>query len=221
MTTAPRLAIDDVSFTYPGGSEAVVDRWSQTFVAGTVTALTGPSGCGKSTRLYLLALLARPTAGRVLLDGVPVERLSDPVRARVRAHRFGFVFQDAVLDPTRTVLDNIVESVLYRHEDPATFVGRAVELMDRVGVEVPLHRRPAQISGGQAQRIALCRALLADPDVVFADEPTGNLDRATADVVMGAMRDHAAAGGCVVIVTHDPTVAAQADVHLDLGPQAA
>ncbi|WP_402469082.1 ABC transporter ATP-binding protein [Isoptericola aurantiacus] len=212
--TAAALAAEGVSFCYPGAQAPIMGNWSQTFERGTLTAMTGPSGCGKSTRLYLLALLTRPARGRVLIDGRRVDHLPDPDRARVRARRFGFVFQDAALDPTRSVLDNVVESALYRHEDPRRYLRRAQELLGTVGVEVPLRRRPGQLSGGQAQRIALCRALLTSPEIVFADEPTGNLDPASADVVLSALRSHAAAGGCVVLVTHDAEVAARADVHV-------
>ena len=194
--------------------------WSAEFPAGTVTALTGPSGSGKSTLLYLLGLMLRPHAGRVLLDGTPVEGRTDGDRARLRAHRFGFVFQDAALDATRTVLDNVVETALYRRQPRQPAVAAARTLMRRFGVDLRATHKPGQISGGQAQRIALCRALLAAPPVVLADEPTGNLDPATSRTVIAALREHAAGGAAVVIATHDPAVVAQCDRHLDLGGQA-
>jgi ABC-type lipoprotein export system ATPase subunit len=204
----------DVSFRYPRTRDLVVEGWSQRFDPGTVTAVTGASGSGKSTRLYVLALMARPGAGQILLDGGRVDDLPDTHRAALRAERFGFVFQDAALDPTRTVLDNVVESCLYRHEDPHTARTRALDLLERMQVEVPENRRPGQISGGQAQRIAVCRALVGCPDVIFADEPTGNLDEDSARVVLAMLREQADDGACVIIVTHDRATASWADVHV-------
>lgn len=216
-TTPPRLAARGALFTYShADTTPVVDGWDAGFPAGSVTAITGPSGCGKSTRLYLLGLMLSLGEGAVELDGQRVDNLPDAARSALRAERFGFVFQDAALDPTRSVMDNIVESGLYRGARRRALVPRAHELMERFEIDVPANRRPGQISGGQAQRIALCRALLGDPDVVLADEPTGNLDPATADTVLGALRAHADHGGCVVIVTHNTAVAEWADEHLDL-----
>jgi ABC-type lipoprotein export system ATPase subunit len=212
----PLLAAEGVSFAYRRG-EPIVTGLSARFGAGTVTALTGPSGSGKSTLLYLLGLMLRPLAGEVRVAGVRVDHLPDHQRAGLRAHRFGFVFQDAALDATRTVLDNVVETSLYRRQPRRQAVASAHRLMHRFGVDVRATHRPGQISGGQAQRIALCRALLAAPQIVLADEPTGNLDPATSTTVIDALREHAAAGAAVVIATHDPAVVAACDHHLDLG----
>ena len=218
VVTGPvRLAAHRVTFGYtPKG--AIVRDWSWEFRAGSVTAITGPSGCGKSTRLYLLGLMLRVTSGTLEIDGRRVDHLSDVARARLRAHRFGFIFQDAALDPTRTVLDNIVETALYRGQSRKTASARAVELMERFGISVPPNRRPGQISGGQAQRIALCRALLGDPDIVLADEATGYLDPRSSSSVLAALRDQADSGGCVIAVTHDPAIAAWADHRITLDP---
>ncbi|WP_029144995.1 ABC transporter ATP-binding protein [Microbacterium luticocti] len=205
----------DVSFAYVPGTP-VLDGWTARFEPGTMTALTGPSGRGKSTLLYLLGLMLHPTGGQVRLDGVPASTLGDGPRARLRADRFGFVFQDAALDATRTVLDNITETALYRGEKRQDAVARAGALLDRFGVDVPAHRKPGQVSGGQAQRIALCRALLNSPDVLLADEPTGNLDPATTDIVVDALRDHARTGATVIVVTHSPEVAAACDTEIRL-----
>lgn len=212
-----RLAARGINYAYPGSAQLVVQQWSQDFQSGQVSALTGPSGCGKSTRLYLLALMVRARGGQVLLDGERVDQLPDAALSRLRAARFGFVFQDAALDPTRTVLDNVLESALYRGQDARKLAPRAYQLVDRLGVQVPVHRRPGQISGGQAQRIALCRALLGSPDVIIADEPTGNLDPASADAVLQVLRDEANSGACVIVVTHDPVVRNWADVAFELG----
>jgi len=195
---------------------AILDGWSEAFAAGTMTALTGPSGRGKSTLLYLLGLMLRPRAGEVMLEGSPTARASDRERARLRAERFGFVFQDAALDATRSVLDNVTETALYRGQLRGQLRERALSLLDRFGVTVPAERRPGQVSGGQAQRIALCRALLSEPAVLLADEPTGNLDRGTAELVVSALREHACAGAAVIVVTHAPEVAQQCDREIRL-----
>ena len=209
------LRADDITFGYVP-DRPVLNRWSAEFPAGRITSVTGPSGRGKSTLLYLLGLMVRPTSGRVLLDGSPVHDAGDRARARLRASVFGFVFQDAALDPTRTVLDNVTESALYRGEDPRALADRAHALMERFGVAVPGGSRPGPVSGGQAQRIALCRALLGDPPLLLADEPTGNLDPASARTVLDAFVQHARDGGTVVLVTHDPRLAAECDEHVRL-----
>ncbi|MEZ3162123.1 ATP-binding cassette domain-containing protein [Microbacterium sp. BWT-B31] len=214
--TRPVLEARGLTFAYGPRSNPVLSEWDAAFPAGSTTALTGPSGRGKSTLLYLLGLMLHPTAGDVLVDGVAVTGLRDAARARLRAGRFGFVFQDAALDATRTVLDNVTETALYRGEQKDAAARRATALLERFGVDVPPHRRPGQVSGGQAQRIALCRALLGEPGILLADEPTGNLDPATATVVVDALRDHAHAGAAVVIVTHSPEVAAACDREIRL-----
>jgi ABC-type lipoprotein export system ATPase subunit len=189
----------------------VLDDWSATFSAGEVVAVTGPSGRGKSTLLYLLGLMLKPDAGEVLVDGEPTAALRDSERAGLRAARFGFVFQDAALDATRTVIDNVVETALYRNEPRGQAVARATELLEQFGVDLRASAKPGQVSGGQAQRIALCRALLGDPRILLADEPTGNLDPASADVVVDAFHAQAHAGSAVIVVTHDPTLVARCD----------
>lgn len=209
------LEANEVTFEYLRGAP-VVTGWSASFSPGSATALTGSSGRGKSTLLYLLGLMLHPAAGRIIVAGTDVTRLRDAERARIRAERFGFVFQDAALDATRTVLDNVTETALYRRSPRRIAQTRARELLERFGVEVPADRMPTQVSGGQAQRIALCRALLNEPRILLADEPTGNLDPATADLVVGALRDHARAGAAVIIVTHSPRVAASCDQEIRL-----
>lgn len=206
----PVLAAEDLSFRYDP-AVPLLDGWCAEFNGGETVAITGPSGRGKSTLLYLLGLMLKPSSGKVLLDGAPVHAGRDSVRARLRADQFGFVFQDAALDPSRTVLDNVMEATLYRSSGQGTSAERARELMERFGVALRSNARPGQVSGGQAQRIALCRALLGSPRVLLADEPTGNLDPATADVVLSAMREHAASGAAVIIVTHDPALVARCD----------
>lgn len=204
-----------LSYGYLAGQN-IVSGWDAQFPSGSTTAITGPSGKGKSTLLYLLGLMLRPTDGEVIVAGTALSRERDAVRARLRAERFGFVFQDAALDATRTVLDNVTEVALYRGATRRSVEPAARELLDRFGVGVPPNRKPGQVSGGQAQRIALCRALLGDPRILLADEPTGNLDPATTGVVVDALKDHAAAGATVIVVTHSPEVAAACDQEIRL-----
>lgn len=210
-----RLRADDLSFAY-STDHPLIEGWSAEFPAGSMTALTGPSGRGKSTLLYLLGLMLTPTHGDVIIDGTSSSSLRDARRARLRAHRFGFVFQDSALDASRSVLDNVTETALYRGAPRHTARTEGRELLARFEVDVPAHRRPGQVSGGQAQRIALCRALLGAPDILLADEPTGNLDPGTAEVVVDALKEHASAGAAVIIVTHSPDVANTCDREIRL-----
>lgn len=204
-----------ITFGYDA-TTPILSEWSATFSAGEVVAITGPSGRGKSTLLYLLGLMLRPTAGEVHIGGTDVAHLSDVKRALLRAQNFGFVFQDAALDATRTVLDNVIETALDRGEPRAAAKIRAQELMTQFGVDLRANAKPGQVSGGQAQRIALCRALLNDPRILLADEPTGNLDPASADLVVEAFHAQANAGAAVIIVTHDPSLVARCDRTIQL-----
>ncbi len=199
------IAIEELRFGYRGEELFSGLYWG--FRPGTMTAVTGPSGSGKSTLLYLLGLFLTPQAGRVLLEGQPVDRLPDRQRSVLRAARVGFVFQDAALDPTRTVLDNVTEGALYAGLGRPEAIRRATELLERFGVELRADHRPGEVSGGQAQRVALCRALIKWPSVILADEPTGNLDRAAAQVVLGALEEAAGEGATVVVASHDSEVA--------------
>lgn len=209
------LSLRDMSFSYTS-TTPILSNVDASFAAGEMVAITGPSGRGKSTMLYLLGLMLRPTGGGILALGEPVSGMSDSVRARFRAHHYGFVFQDAALDPTRTVLDNVTESALYRRQPRREADLRAMALLERFGVALRADARPGQVSGGQAQRIALARALLGQPAIILADEPTGNLDRASADVVVEALRHEAGRGAAVVLVTHDAAVVESCDRELSL-----
>jgi len=200
-----------LSFGY-GTAAPLFEQWDSHFDAGEVVAVTGPSGRGKSTLLYLLGLMVKPAQGDVLVNGRSVAGLGDAERARLRATTFGFVFQDAALDASRTVLDNVIEAGLYRQEPRAGLIVRARELLDQFGVLVRADARPGQVSGGQAQRIALCRALLGNPRILLADEPTGNLDSQNGQHVLELLISlNQREGTTLVLVTHDPEVASRAD----------
>lgn len=216
MTAQPAsggvLGVRDLRFTYRGTSEELFDGLSHDFTPGAVTAVTGPSGRGKSTLLYVIGLLLTPSAGEVLLDGEVASQAPDASRAAIRARRIGFVFQDSELDPTRTVLDSVLEPALYAGYTREEKTGRAHDLLDRFGLAGRADHRPGQVSGGQAQRLAVCRALLMEPDVVLADEPTGNLDRDNATLVLDVLQTTAhSRGDTVVIATHDPYVLGRVD----------
>lgn len=204
------LAVADLSFRYRRGGEELFGRLTHGFTQGAVTAVTGPSGRGKSTLLYLLGLMLRPSAGAVTLRGRSVAGLPDAARSALRAQWFGFVFQDAVLDPHRTILDSVTEPARYAGVPDRSARATARDLLGEMGVGHRADHRPGEISGGQAQRVAVCRALVNDPRIVLADEPTGNLDRANAAGVLDAL---AAAAGqrTVVIATHDPFVLERVD----------
>ncbi len=200
------VEVEGLSFGYRR-TETILADVTVAFPSGTVTAVTGPSGKGKSTLLYLIGLLLSPWEGAIRIGGTDTVGLPDRIRSRLRAERIGFVFQDAALDATRTVIDNVVEGSVYSGMSRRTARRRAVALMDRFGVGLRADHKPGEVSGGQAQRVALCRALLADPDVILADEPTGNLDVGTAQVVIDALRDAAHdEDKTVIVATHDPDV---------------
>ena len=211
------LEIRELSFSYRratrrrAAADELFGGLSHTFAPGAITALTGPSGRGKSTLLYVLGLMLRRSRGGVHLGGRRVDALPDVQRSEIRALTIGFVFQDAVLDPTRSVLDGVLEPMLYAGGSRTDKVERARALLDELGVEARADHRPGEISGGQAQRVAVARALVNDPQIVLADEPTGNLDNDNAVIVLDALRSAAARGRTVVIATHDPVVLACAD----------
>ncbi|TFB91605.1 ABC transporter ATP-binding protein [Cryobacterium luteum] len=215
MVDTIRLAAQDITFGYVPTAPILSD-WSADFHAGEVVAITGPSGRGKSTLLYVLGLMLKPTAGQVNINGTDAAHRRDADRAGLRAHQYGFVFQDAALDATRTVLDNIIETTLYRGTPRRPAIRRAHELMDQFGVALRAGAKPGQVSGGQAQRIALCRALLNEPQILLADEPTGNLDPASSDLVVEALHAQAHRGAAVIVVTHDPALVARCDRRLEL-----
>ena len=217
------LAVRELSFAYTRGGEELFDGLTHEFTPGKVTAVTGPSGRGKSTLLYVLGLMLTPSRGEVILDGDSVSRASDTVRSRVRAAQIGFVFQDAALDASRIVLDSVIEPALYAGWPARQARVRGRELLEQMGVAARADHKPGEISGGQAQRVAVCRALVTDPAVVLADEPTGNLDRGNAEGVLAALtratshgRDGERTGRTVVIATHDPFVLEHADEVLAL-----
>ena len=206
------LAAVDVSRCY-GEGDAHVDALrgvSLEIEAGRLTAIMGPSGSGKSTLMHILAGLDQPSSGSVWIDGLEITAMSDSQLTLLRREKIGFVFQFFNLLPMLTAEENIVL--------PLSIAGRAPErewleeLLHTVGIAERRRHRPAELSGGQQQRVALARALVSRPSVLFADEPTGNLDSATSDEVLHLLRSSVdALGQTTVMVTHDPHAAALAD----------
>jgi len=178
---------------------------------GEFVAVIGPSGSGKSTLLGIIAGLDTPTSGQVLIDGVDITRMGEGQLAQVRNAKIGMVYQAFNLIPTLTAQEN-VEIPLYVGKHPGSPAVRARELLTLVGLEHRLGNRPNQLSGGEQQRVAVARALSADPAIVIMDEPTGNLDQKNSDNVLAMIRDlRNRTGKTFIIATHDPTVAAAAD----------
>jgi len=210
-STGSALEIKGLTFAYPKQDERILQDLSHEFTPGVLTALTGESGRGKSTLLYILGLMLAPSVGEVWIESTRASALSDSQRSLLRAARIGFVFQDAELDPTRTIVDSVTEPGLYAGGDRTLLRTRAHELLEEFGLEHRAQHRPGQISGGQAQRVAVCRALINSPAIVLADEPTGNLDPENASLVLDALARAAETGCTVVIATHDPNVVARTD----------
>jgi putative ABC transport system ATP-binding protein len=197
---------------YGQGGTAVValDGVDVSFQRGRLTAIMGPSGSGKSTLLYCLAGLEEVTGGRVVIGGVDLSAMNDDQLTRLRRDRVGFVFQAYNLVPTLNALENITLPLDLAGREPDRELLDAV--LDAVGLRERLRHRPAQLSGGQQQRVACARALVARPEIVFADEPTGNLDsRAGAGVLELLRRTVDDIGQTVAMVTHDPVAASHAD----------
>ncbi|WP_051196478.1 ABC transporter ATP-binding protein [Jonesia quinghaiensis] len=205
------LGCDALAFRYARNAPNIFSGLTLTFRPGSVTALSGASGSGKSTLLYVLSLLLKPSAGSVTLNDQPVSQLDDATLSRIRGSHMGFIFQDAMLDPARTVLDNVCEAGVFAGLTRKESRAQAAALLEEFGVEHRIDHRPGEISGGQAQRVGLCRGLLTNPGLIFADEPTGNLDTDTSEVVWQALQTRARRGATVVIATHDPDLMKRAD----------
>jgi ABC-type lipoprotein export system ATPase subunit len=209
------IELDDVHKTYYLGDVdvPVLKGISLTVRRGELVALMGASGSGKSTLMNILGCLDRPTLGRYWLDGQDVSELSPDERARVRGRKLGFVFQNFNLLPRTSALDNVLMPLAYHPDRVIEAEGRerARELLRRIGLGERMDHQPSQLSGGQQQRVAIARALVNNPQIVFADEPTGNLDSKTSEEILRMFqRLNADEGITIILVTHDAEVAAHA-----------
>ncbi|MEE4025405.1 ABC transporter ATP-binding protein [Gordonia sp. PKS22-38] len=190
-----------------------LDGLDLTLDGGQFASVVGPSGAGKSTLLHVLGALDTPTSGTITVDGTDLGSLNDEQASAFRRHRVGFVFQFFNLVPTMSAWENVALPRLLDSQSLRKARPRAIELLDRVGLGDRVDHRPAELSGGQMQRVAIARSLIMDPSILLADEPTGNLDSKTGESVLQLLSEvaHDAPNRLVVMVTHDPNAASVAD----------
>jgi len=209
--SVPVIELDGLARTYPGPPPVAALRPASLVIQpGDYVAVTGPSGSGKSTLVHLLGLLDVPTGGRYLLDGLDTSALNDKDRSALRGRRVGIVFQAFHLLPYRTAAENVLLAELYNRTPRRERLQAAVDALAAVRMGHRLEALPTTLSGGECQRVAIARALVSRPALVLCDEPTGNLDSANAAAVMGLLDELNAGGYTIVVITHDPAVAAHA-----------
>ncbi|OHB53404.1 MAG: macrolide ABC transporter ATP-binding protein [Planctomycetes bacterium GWF2_42_9] len=212
------VKFENIRKIYEMGSEPVraLDGVSMSFEKGSFWAIMGPSGSGKSTMMNILGCLDRPTSGQYFLQDKDVSTLADDELSDIRLKYIGFIFQSFNLIPQLTVQKNIELPLYYLGWSAEESAIKAQELAAKVGLESRLNHRPAQLSGGQMQRVAVARSLAADPHIILADEPTGNLDSHTGDQIMQLLTNLNREGVTIIMVTHEPDIAAYAHFRLHM-----
>lgn len=214
---AVALELRQVEMVYPGPPEVVALKpFDLRIAAGTYVTVAGPSGSGKSTFLNIAGLLDRPTAGKVILNGVDVTHVAEAERAAVRGATIGFVFQGYHLIGARTARENVMLAGLYQGESRKDRESAAVRQLRRVGLDHRINARADRLSGGEKQRVAIARATAGDPGILLCDEPTGNLDSASARSILELLRGLNEDGMTIVVVTHDPEIAAGGRVRVGI-----
>ncbi|BBB66333.1 macrolide ABC transporter ATP-binding protein [Undibacterium sp. YM2] len=212
------IKLSQIRKTYKQGGNEIraLDGIDLHIASGEFVAIMGPSGSGKSTLLNVLGALDRPDHGRYLLNQEEISAMNDDAASDIRNRSIGFVFQSFHLLPRLSVLENVLLPQRYSNSPDAQAETRARQLLERIGLEKRMDHKPGELSGGQLQRAAIARALLNQPALLLADEPTGNLDSKSAADVLGLLAELHAGGQTLVLVTHDPAVAARAQrtIHL-------
>ncbi len=214
----PLVELNGVRKIYRMADEEVraLDGVDLVIEPGEFIAIIGPSGSGKSTLMHLLGCLDTPTEGRIILDGTDISRATSNELASIRNRKIGFVFQSFNLLPRLDVTQNVELPLIYAGFHARARHEMAQRALEQVGLANRAKHRPGQLSGGQSQRVAIARALVNNPRIVFADEPTGNLDTATGETILGLFRNLSRDGRTIILVTHDPKIAAQAARRIEI-----
>ncbi|MCE9609541.1 MAG: ABC transporter ATP-binding protein [Chthoniobacter sp.] len=214
----PLIELTEVAKRYRVGEQeiAALDGVNLSIEAGEYAAIIGPSGSGKSTLMHLLGCLDTPTSGRMMIDGVDASRASGNQLSELRNRKIGFVFQSFNLLPKFNVLQNVELPMIYAGLRAAERRQRALAAIERVGLSNRVKNTPLQLSGGQMQRVAIARALVNDPRIIFADEPTGNLDSTTGESILALFHELNVQGRTIVLVTHDKDIAARTPRRIEM-----
>lgn len=215
------ISVKNLTKTYKNGpvETHVLKGIDLSISAGEFVAIMGKSGAGKSTLMYQISLLDEPTTGEIIVDGEEVLKLSNKARTRFRLEKLGYVFQDYALVPELTAEENVLVPLMMRGFDTNMAKGKVLKAMQNVGLESKLKNRPSQLSGGEQQRVSIARAIAEDPKILFADEPTANLDSVSGQHIIEVLRDLNKKGQTIVMVTHEKEYTLYCDriIHLEDG----
>ena len=215
------IRIEDITKDYIAGEVVtnILRGVSITIKKGEFVAITGPSGSGKSTLMNMIGLLDTPTTGKYIFDGEDVTHFSENELAYIRNRKIGFVFQSFNLLSRASALENVILPSIYAGIGRSDRTARGIELLEKIGLSERIHNRPNQLSGGQQQRVAIARALMNNPEMILADEPTGNLDSKSGEDVMKILHDLHKTGRTIVVITHEAEIAKNAErvIHIKDG----